>query len=60
MKHLAVALIVVSLMVADFMADVLDLAAKVQKSWAWWDTAGLIFAAWWLWHHRDPAGGDHD
>lgn len=52
MKHLAVALIVVSLVAADFGAD-LWLDAHDNHGWDVSLGWGLIFAGLWFFHHRD-------
>ncbi len=51
MKHLAVALIVIALLAADFCSH-LWLDAEQAHGWAVCSTWGLVYAAWWFWHHR--------
>lgn len=55
MKHLAVALIVVALIAADFLCDLL-MAGKAPEGhgWATADSIGLVCATLWFFHHRGP------
>lgn len=48
MKHLAVALIVLGVVAADFFAEVLELSAKSQKAWSQADTLVLVLAFVWF------------
>jgi hypothetical protein len=54
-KHFAVALIVIALIAADFLAGVpaLHVAARHARSWAFVDTLALVLAGAWFVFHRD-------
>lgn len=47
MKHLAVALIVITLLACDFGSDYFELTAH-EDEWNWASTLGLLFAFIWF------------
>ncbi len=56
MKHLAVALIVISLIAADFGSDLWMNGTADNHNWAMTDSFALLLAALWFWHHREGEG----
>lgn len=53
MKHVALALFVIAMLIADL---VVQLEVESQETRDGWDfvTGGIVlFAMWWFWHHRD-------
>lgn len=55
MKHIAVAFIVIALIAADFGSDIWMDGTDNNRAWALADTAALVAAIFWFWHHRDAS-----
>lgn len=52
MKHFALALIVIAILAADFLAVTLELPIRHQKSWSWVATITLIYAGVFFFHEK--------
>lgn len=51
MKHIAVAVIVSTLMVCDLLAS--EWGTQGHKAWGQWNTLGMVLAITWFVHHAD-------